>query len=51
MVSSLELMCSLEIRDRDCLTEKVEVEEVINCECLEITNVWIDTLPLVEAKK
>ena len=38
LVSSLEPMCSLEIRDLDCLTEKVEVEEALKRECPEVTN-------------
>lgn len=33
MVSSLEFLCSLEIRDLDCPTKKVEVEEVFKREC------------------
>lgn len=42
LVSCLEPMCSLEIQDLDCLTEKVEVEEAIRRECPKVTNARID---------
>lgn len=42
LVSSLESMLSLEIRDFDCLTEKIEIEEANKRECPKVTNAWIN---------
>ncbi|CAD7080718.1 unnamed protein product [Hermetia illucens] len=44
LISSLETMSSLEIRDLDCLTEKNDTEEVIKRECPEVTNVRISII-------
>lgn len=46
LVSSLEKTCSLEIGNRDCLTENVQLEEDIKCERLEVTNVRVPTMHL-----
>lgn len=38
LIPSLELMCTLQLRDLDCRTEKVEMERAIKRECPEVIN-------------
>lgn len=42
LVFSLEPMCPLEIRDLDCLTEKIGAKEIAKRQCPNVTSIWVD---------